>query len=254
VDQDWGAIVGLAPDDVPHLLVTEGSWWRREREAQRLAVLTDVRELGAPDWWWGRWRGRPVVYACVYGAARTVEPVHVLGQLGCPAVAQIGSCGGLAPGIRPGDLVVADRITAEDGASGHYGAGDAVLPDPGLVRAVVRRAEQRGLAVHTGPTVTTEVLLRQPDPLVTRWRREGALGVDMESAATVAAAVWTGARGVSALYAWDDLTVGRSWTDPLPEADDARRRAAEAALFELVLEATLPADIAPVEGIATPLG
>jgi len=239
VDQDWGAIVGLAPAEVPQLLVTEGSWWRREREAQRLAELTDVRELGAPDWWWGRWRGVPVVYACVYGAARTVEPVHVLGQFGCPVVAQIGSCGGLAPGLRPGDLVVADRIAAEDGASAHYGAGGAVVPDAGLVREVLRRAADRDLPVHSGPTVTTEVLLRQPDELIARWRAAGLLAVDMESAATVATAGWAGMRAVSVLHVWDDLVTGRSWTDPLPETDALRRRDAEAALFPLVLEAGL---------------
>lgn len=239
MDQDWAAIVGLAPGEVPRLVVTEGSWWRRDREAQRLAELTDVRELGAPDWWWGRWRGVPVVYACVYGASRTVEPVHVLGQLGCPVAAQIGSCGGLAPGIRPGDLVVAERIAAEDGASAHYGAGAAVEPDAGLVREVLRLAGGHALAAHAGATVSTEVLLRQPASLVARWREAGLLAVDLESAATVAAAAWAGMRAVSVLHAWDDLTVGRSWTDPLPAVDARRRADAEAALFPLVLEAVL---------------
>ncbi len=239
MDQDWAEILGLAPGEVPRLLVTEGSWWRRDREAQRLAELDDVCELGAPDWWWGRWRGHPVVYACVYGAARTVEPVHVLGQLGCPAAAQIGSCGGLVAGMRPGDLVIAERIAAEDGASVHYGAAGAVTPDPTLVDRAAQLAGGRGLSVHRGHTVTTEVLLRQPVELVARWRDGGALGVDMESAATVAAARWAGMRAVSVLHAWDDLAAGRSWTDELPERDARRRRDAEAALFGIVLDAVL---------------
>lgn len=239
MDQDWAAIIGLPADEVPELLVVEGSWWRRDRERQRLAVLAEVRELGAPEWWWGRWRGRAVVYACVYGAARTVEPVHVLGQLGCPLVAQIGSCGVLRPGIRPGDLVMSDAAHAEDGASVHYGAGRVLVPDPDLVAAVLAAAGRRGLAAHVGPTVTTEVLLRQPPELVARWQAAGSLGVDLESAATLAAAGWVGARGVSVLYAWDDLLAGRSWTDALPASDERRRRDAEAALFELVLEACL---------------
>ena len=61
----------------------------------------------------------------------------------------------------------------------------------------------------------------------------------MESAATVATAGWAGMRAVSVLHVWDDLVIGRSWTDPLPEADAIRRRDAEAALFPLVLEAVL---------------
>lgn len=239
MDQQWDAILGITADEVPRLLVTEGSWWRRDRQAQRLAALTDVRELGAPDWWWGRWRGVPVVYACVYGAARTVEPVHVLGQLGTPAVAQIGSAGALHPDIAAGDVVLGAEVGCEEGASGHYGAVDTVRADPSLTDAVAAAARHRGLRVHRGATVTTEVLLRQPPELVDRWRRAGYLAVDMETAATLAAAGWAGMRGVSVLYAWDDLTIGRSWTDPLPAALERRRRETEAVLFDLVCAAIL---------------
>ncbi|MGH8934013.1 MAG: hypothetical protein ACRDZO_26100 [Egibacteraceae bacterium] len=239
MDQDWWRVTGLAPADVPELLVVEGSWWRRDREVQRLACLDSVRELGAPDWWWGRWRGHAVVYACVYGAARTVEPVHILGQLGTPLVAQIGSCGGLQRGIQPGDLVLADRVRVAEGASAHYGGGDWALATPRLVDRAQRLATGHGLAMHRGETVTTEVLLRQPPPLVHAWSSAGYLGVDMESSATLSAAAWAGMAGVALLHAWDDLLAARSWTDPLPEHDATRRKAAEAALFEFALETCL---------------
>ena len=238
-DQDWERIVGLSRSEVPDLLVVEGSWWRRDREKQRLPLLDGVRELGAPDWWWGRWRGRPVVYACVYGAARTVEPVHVLGQLGTPVVAQIGSCGALQRGIRPGDVVVPRRVRIAEGASVHYGASGAVDASAELVDAVTDAAGDRDLTVHIGSSVTTEVLLRQPAELVRSWSAAGHLGVDMETSATFAAAAWAGMRRVAALHAWDDLLAGRSWTDPLPAADARRRSDAEAALFELVLTSCL---------------
>lgn len=239
LDQDWWQVVGLGADEVPELLVVEGSWWRRDREAQRLPLLDGVRELAAPDWWWGRWRGSPVVYACVYGASRTVEPVHVLGQLGTGTVAQIGSCGSLRPGIRPGDVLVTDDAHIAEGASAHYGATGRVAATRELTARAARAAGGRGLTVHTGPTVTTEVLLRQPPDLVRSWSDAGLLGVDMETSATFAAASWLGMRRVSVLHAWDDLLAGRSWTDPLPAQDAARRSAAEAALFEIVLESCL---------------
>ncbi|MGH8909295.1 MAG: hypothetical protein ACRD0K_23080 [Egibacteraceae bacterium] len=239
MDQDWWRVTGLKPAQLPELLVVEGSWWRRDREAQRLAHLDQVRELGAPDWWWGRWRGHAVVYACVYGAARTVEPVHVLGQLGTPAVAQIGSCGGLRRAVRPGDLVLADRVRIAEGASAHYGGGDWAAATPQLVDRAAQVAAARGLTVHRGETVTTEVLLRQPRRLVEAWSAAGYLGVDMESSATLSAAAWAGMRGLALLHAWDELLAGRSWTDPLPERDAAHRGAAEAALFEVALETCL---------------
>jgi len=180
-----------------------------------------------------------VVYACVYGAARTVEPVHVLGQLGTPTVAQIGSCGGLQPGTRPGDLVLVDRVRVAEGASAHYGGGDWALATPRLVERAVQLAAAQGLTAHRGEAVTTEVLLRQPPELVRAWSSAGYLGVDMESSATLTAAAWAGMHAVVLLHAWDDLCAGRSWTDPLPEPDATRRLAAESALFELALATCL---------------
>lgn len=236
--QGWLDLLGLAEAEVPRVLVVEGSWWRREREAQRLGLLTDVRELGAPDWWWGRYRGTPVVYACLYGAPRAVEPVDVLGLLGTPLVAQVGSCGGLA-GQRPGDVVVPSRVTVSEGASPAYGAGPAVDADPGLVAAVAGLGRARGLAVQVGPHLTHEVLLHQPPELVAGWAAAGHLGVDMETSAVLAVAHARGMRAVAALHVWDDLLAQRSWADPLPAGEDARRRAAEEALVPLVLDALL---------------
>ncbi|MGN6332215.1 MAG: phosphorylase family protein [Motilibacteraceae bacterium] len=234
----WLDLLGLAEDEVPQVLVVEGSWWRREREAQRLALLTDVRELGAPDWWWGRYGESPVVYACLYGGARAVEPVDVLGLLGTPLVAQVGSCGGLA-GQRPGDVVVPDRVTVAEGASLAYGAGPVVDADPGLVAAVADLGRARGLAVQVGPHVTHEVLLHQPPAMVAGWAAAGHLGVDMETSAVLAVARARGMRAVAALHVWDDLLAQRSWADPLPADEEGRRRAAEQALVPLMLDALL---------------
>lgn len=239
LDQDWWRVVGLGADQVPDLVVVEGSWWRRDREAQRLAVLTDVRELAAPDWWWGRWNGRRVVYACLYGAARAVEPVHILGQLGTRMVAVIGSCGGLQPQVLPGDLVLPTEVTVAEGASAAYGGGATAHATPRLVSAAQAAARRRELTVHTGRHLTTEVLLRQPPSLVAGWSAAGHLGVDMETSAVFSAAAWAGLECVSVLHAWDQLLAGRSWTEPLPPRDAARRLAAEAQLFEIALEACL---------------
>jgi len=241
MDQDWWRVLGLAPAQRPELLVVEGSWWRRDRERQRLARLREVRELGAPDWWWGTFDGRPVVYACVYGAARTVEPVHVFGQLGTPTVVQLGSCGALAPGLAPGDLVVPTRVRIGEGASAHYGGTGSVAATADLSAVLARVAAGAGHTVRQGPTVTTEVLLRQPPDLVASWRAGGALAVDMETSATFSAAAWAGMRHAALLHVWDDVSAGRSWTEDLPPALDERRRGAERDQFELAVRAAIGA-------------
>ncbi|MFH8746465.1 1-hydroxy-2-methyl-2-butenyl 4-diphosphate reductase [Streptomyces rimosus] len=117
---------------------------------------------------------------------------HVLGD--GPATARVpvvatGFCAGLVPGMRPGDVVVADA------ARGHLPDGPDV-PCSGN-GPLLRALEERGMTVHTG-------LLRGSDHVVrgaerAGLRAAGAVAVDMESAATLAAATRDGGRPVAAV-------------------------------------------------------
>lgn len=228
----WLSVLGLAQDEVPQLLVVEGTWWRERAAAARLPYLDGARETGMPDLWVGRVAGVPVAWCPAYGAPRAVEPVHVLGLCGTPTVVQIGSCGGLLPHVRTGDVVISSRATIEEGASSHYGGSGASYPSPELVQ---RAAGSFGdVPVHVGPTVSTEALLRQPDELVARWTAAGQLGVDMETSAVFSAATAYGVAAVSLLFVWDELP-GRSWTDAFSPAEQAAQTRANATTFEVAL-------------------
>ena len=237
---EWLSLLGLDADDVPRLLVTEGTWWRDRAREARLAHLTDVRELGMPDLWWGRRAdGVPVAWCPAYGAARAVEPVHVLGLCGTPLAVQVGSCGGLQPQLRTGDVLVPMRATIGEGASRYYGGEGASDADPGLVADAVAGLRSRGLAVHAGPSVSTDALLAQPDDLVAAWAAAGHLGVDMETSAVLTAAQAFGMRAASLLFVWDELP-GRSWTAPFSADERAAQLRAEAAVFEVALSLASP--------------
>ncbi len=230
----WLSLLRLAEADVPRLLVLEGTWWRRRAERTRLAVLTDVRELGMPDLWWGRYRDVPVAWCPAYGAARAVEPVHVLGLCGTPAAVQIGTCGGLQPGLATGHVVVPTRATIGEGASRYYGATGTSAPDPALAGRVAAAASERGVPVLRGPTVSTDSLLRQSPELVAEWAAGGHLAVDMETSAVLSAAAAYGVRAAALLSVWDVLP-GREWTEPFTP-DEAR---AHARAQQVVYEAAL---------------
>ena len=231
---EWLRLLGLAVDDVPRLVVTEGTWWRDRAREARLAHLTDVRELGLPDLWWGRWQGTPVVWCPAYGAARAVEPVHVLGLCGTPVAVQIGSCGGLQPHLRTGDVLVPTQATVGEGASPYYGEQHASEADAGLVARAVAALRERGLPVHSGPSVSTDALLAQPDELVAGWASAGHLGVDMETSAVLSAAREVGVRAASVLFVWDELP-GRSWSDRFTPDERAAQLRGESAVFEVAL-------------------
>ncbi|MFF2851098.1 1-hydroxy-2-methyl-2-butenyl 4-diphosphate reductase [Streptomyces sp. NPDC058001] len=110
------------------------------------------------------------------------------------AVMATGFCAGLAPGIHPGDLVVADetRLPAVDGNSG------TTTPCVGTELLVKELAGALpGRTVHTGPLIGSDHVVRgheRADLLAT-----GAIAVDMESAATLRTAVAAGSRPVAAV-------------------------------------------------------
>lgn len=117
----------------------------------------------------------------------------VTGRLGDPALADAavlatGFCAGLAPGMHPGDLVVAEETRDPRGTV-------ACVGTELLVKELARLLP--GRTVHTGPLTGSDHVVRGPersDLLAT-----GAIAVDMESAATLLSAVRAGDRPVAAV-------------------------------------------------------
>jgi len=114
-------------------------------------------------------------------------------------VAMLGVCGGVAPGVEVGDVVVATEVRA----------GEVALrcPSAPLLAGELRRA---GLRVHLGPIATTDSVRSTPPA--------GVLAVDMESAAVGAAlgetrpfAVVRVVTDTADAPVWRPGIVGRGW-------------------------------------------
>ncbi|MFD0268274.1 1-hydroxy-2-methyl-2-butenyl 4-diphosphate reductase [Streptomyces sp. NPDC127106] len=95
------------------------------------------------------------------------------------AVLATGFCAGLVPGMHPGDLVVAEETRDPRGTVAC--AGTSLLAE-----ALARTAP--GRTVHTGTLTGSDRVVRGQERA--RLRATGAIGVDMESAATL----WTAVR------------------------------------------------------------
>ncbi len=232
----WLQAMGLDASEVPALLVLEGSWWQRDRNRQRLAFLEHPRELRFPEMHVGGYRGSTVAFSCAYGAPRAVEPVHAFGSVGTPMVVQIGSCGGLQPDVRTGDIVLPEQAAIREGTSQYYGGVGTAAATPGLVDHLDEAFRARGFTVHKGPHVTSSALFAQPPDLVRSWHDAGYLGVDLETSAVLTAAAAFGMQAASALFVWDELLAGRTWLDAFQPEEHDRQERANAALFEVVLE------------------
>lgn len=121
-------------------------------------------------------------------ADRSVTRVLADSALSGAAVLATGFCAGLAPGMHPGDLVVAEETWDPAGTVPCVGT-DLLVKE--LARTVP------GRTVHTGPLTGSDHVVRgqeRSDLLAT-----GAIAVDMESAATLLSAVRLGERPVAAV-------------------------------------------------------
>lgn len=143
-----------------------------EMEARSLAEhLALTRVAGVP---WPLYRGGKLEVACVgLRAARLDERADACATP--ELVVSAGACGGLAPELATGDLVVPEVVIAADGARHPT---DALAP---LSRA--------------GTLLTVPDAIATPEAKARLWIETGARAVDMESAVILA---WARARSLSA--------------------------------------------------------
>lgn len=133
-------------------------------------------------------RGSPQEYAVLRtgmgprAAERAVTRALAPPGMDGAAVLATGFCAGLAPGMNPGDLVVAEEARDPRGTVVCHGA-------PLLAEALARAVP--GRTVHTGALTGSDHVVRGQERA--QLRATGAIAVDMESAATL----WTATRGAS---------------------------------------------------------
>ena len=136
--------------------------------------------------------------------------------------------GGLAPHLRAGDLVIADRVLMEK-------PQDSILEEVArapsdLVRAVEDALGRAGLPVSTGALLTVDRVLANAGAKHAAFRRSGAIAVDMESAAIAAEAAAAGLPFICVRAVMDGATT-KSPARNCPTRLDTWRRCRAAAYF-----------------------
>lgn len=233
--EEWLQALQLPEDDIPDVVIVEGSWWRAQRTEWRLGYLDDVRELAFPDIFWGRWRDKKVVYCCAYGAARTVEIIHLFGILGAKLAVQIGTCGGLQSRLQPGDIILPTVALCWEGVAHIYGAIDSVVGSAKWIDQANLALTERNHQTHSGLHLTWSTIFGQDGKMVELWHRASYLSVDMETATTFAVANYFQMPAVSMLVVWDDLTRGRSFLDPMTDEEQTALDRGNRSVYEVAL-------------------
>ena len=184
----------------------------------------------------GTYRGTPVsVQTTGMGTPSLSIVVEELLRLGARRLIRVGTCGGIAAGMRTGDLVVATAACPTDGATQTYLHGEAYAPaaDFKLTRGLVDAADAAGADVRTGLVASVDVFYNTDDDYASRWRDRGVLAFEMEASALFFLAARAGVEAACVLTVsdvlGDDVTTEESYL-PLDELERATDRMIEVAL------------------------
>jgi purine-nucleoside phosphorylase len=161
--------------------------------------------------------------------------VEELLRLGATKLIRVGTCGGIATGLKTGDLVIATAACPVDGTTSTYLHGEAYAPaaDFGLTRALVDAADAAGIPARTGVVASVDVFYNTDADYAQRWRDRGVLAFEMEASALFYLAARDGVQAACALTVSDvlseEVTSEESYL-PLDELDRAIDRMVEVAL------------------------
>ena len=131
----------------------------------------------------GTWEGKPVsVQATGMGCPSAAIVIEELVMLGCKRLLRVGTCGGLQPHHRLGDMIVAISAVPQDGTTNTY-VHEPHCPTASfeLVNTAVLAAKELGQPIHVGPVVSSDVFYNPDGGQYQRWSDRGILGVEMES-------------------------------------------------------------------------
>jgi DeoD family purine-nucleoside phosphorylase len=132
----------------------------------------------------GMFDGQPVsVQATGMGCPSAAIVFEELVQLGVKRFIRVGTCGGLQPDMKLGDLIVAISAIPADQTAVHL-LNEPHVPtaDWDLVHSAVHSAKEMGKPVRVGPIVSSDLFYNPDDGQYARWSSRGVLAVEMEAA------------------------------------------------------------------------
>jgi uridine phosphorylase len=131
--------------------------------------------------------GTAGIVGCAVGAPFAVLVAEQLFASGCRLLISITSAGQITEIGPPPYFIAIDRALRDEGTSYHYlPPGEFADADPALIARAEQSVRAAGLAVHRGPTWTTDAPFRETAEAISAARARGALAVEMEAAALYA--------------------------------------------------------------------
>jgi uridine phosphorylase len=204
--------LACGPGDVGGYVLLPGDPGRCERIAAHLDRARLVAANREYTTWTGALEGVPVsVTSTGIGGPSAAIAVEELCNLGAHTLIRVGSCGAMQPGLRLGDVIVAQAAVRDEGTSAQYVplAWPAVA-HLDVVDALRAAAAAAGVRHHVGTVQSKDSFYGEMEPgrmpiaaelqaRWTAWVRAGVLASEMECAALLTVAAVRRVRAGAAL-------------------------------------------------------
>ena len=127
--------------------------------------------------------GRKFWYFAAMGTAVMHMYIHRGSMLGSKKNILIGSVGGLAENSAPGDLICPTLVLGNDNARYYQrnNTDNLYRPNTQLAESLKARLPS-DVEVHSGKTVTCEMIMGETREDIENWKKAGYLGIEMEAA------------------------------------------------------------------------
>jgi DeoD family purine-nucleoside phosphorylase len=132
--------------------------------------------------------GKPLtIQSTGMGGPSAAIVLHELIALGARRAIRVGTCGALDPALGLGELIVVREAIAADGASAALANEHHTHAQAGLVRRLGQITGAGERPTHLEATIaSTDLFYEDDSERRDRWRREGAIAVEMEASALFA--------------------------------------------------------------------
>jgi uridine phosphorylase len=185
--------VGLGPGDVGDYVLVPGDPFRTPLIAKHLDGAREVAFSREYRTFTGAVDGVKVsAMSSGMGGPSVAVGVEELHELGVHTLLRVGTCGGLQPEIKTGDLVIAiGSVRSEGTPDGYVPKEYPAIASLDVVNALVEAADAAGVAYHVGLMRSVDALysdlvpdqMPRPDlrPELEMWTKAGIIGNDMET-------------------------------------------------------------------------
>ncbi len=169
-------------------------------------------------------QSRPLFISRMHPQTERLPGVSLIGpMIGAPYAAMIletlvawgarrfiffGWCGAVSPNVAIGDILIPSAAFVDEGTSRHYCDEDTALSRPSaIVTGRLKSAlDGAGVPFHEGPVWSTDAIFRETKDKVRRFRKQGALAVEMELSALFTVAKFRGVEIGAILVVSDELS------------------------------------------------